>query len=78
MSNYRIDWGDGGINWDAVFKCMKEYRQQYPGKLKGHDYEHDHEHYNKWMRENWGVDHVTDFIQVVDEQKYMMLLLRFA
>ena len=77
MSIYRID-RDDKVNWDAVFKCMKEYRQQHPGVKKGQDYEHDHEHYNEYMKLNWGVDHGGNYIKIVDEQKYMMMLLRFA
>lgn len=58
------------VNWDAVFKCAKEYRQKYPGD--------NHLYYNEYMKLNWGIDHGNEYIRVVDEQKYMMFLLRWA
>jgi hypothetical protein len=75
-----FDYSIDNINWDAVFKCLNEYRDQYPGRIKknGYDYEHDHDHYNDYMKTNWGIDHSTEYIRVIDEQKYIMFLLRFS
>jgi len=59
------------VDWDAVFRCAKEYRKKYPNDLA-------HTDYNKYMKANWGIDHNIEYLRVIDEQKYMMFLLRWA
>ena len=66
------------VDWDAVFRCLNDYRTKYPGDKRGYDYEHNHDHYNNYMQSNWGIDHNIEYLRVIDEQKYMMFLLRWA
>jgi hypothetical protein len=65
------------VMWDALARCINDYRKKYPGGV-GHDYEHNHDHYKNYMKSNWGIDHGPEHIQVVDQQKYTMFVLRWA
>ena len=60
------------ISWDAIFRAADYYNKN----IWHYDPTHDKRY--EWMLENWGVDHRTQHIKIVDEAKYMMMLLRFA
>ena len=65
-------WDDlNKIPWNSVFECAKEYRKKYPNDFDPSDY-------NNYMQATWGIDHGVDHIAIIDEQKYMMFLLRWA
>ena len=79
MMKIQTTWEDlKTMPWQAVFRCMEEYRQTHPGHAVGYDTQHYHDHYREYMRENWGIDHGTESIQIVDQKKYTMFLLRFS
>lgn len=67
-------WADlNQIPWDAVFRAAQYYRDNlWEYKTSMHDgcYE--------WMRDTWGIDHGSEHIRIVDQQKYVMFLLRWA
>lgn len=66
-----VDDNGRSICWDAIFKANRYYS----------DYvrtDPTFEQRYKWMLDTWGVDHGTQHIRIVDEQKYTMLLLRWA
>lgn len=58
------------IPWDAIFRCGQEYKDRNPS--------HNDQYYCEYMRETWGIDQGLEHIKVVDEQKYLMFLLRWA
>ena len=58
------------IPWDAVFECAKEYKKNNPS--------HNNDYYTRYLKDTWGIDHGVDHITIVDEQKYMLFLLRWA
>lgn len=66
-----VDDNGIAINWNAVFTATRYYTENI------WEYDDPNGCY-EWMRDTWGVDHGTQHIRIVDEQKYMMLLLRFA
>lgn len=59
-----------GINWLAIDHVRDYYMQQHNSW--------NTKHYQEWLLETWGVNHGTTSIEVVDESKYMLFLLRFA
>lgn len=64
-------WGElNRMPWEAIFRCGQEYKKSNP-ELNNRDYE-------EYMLKTWGIDHGLNHIRVVDEQKYMMFLLRWA
>jgi outer membrane protein assembly factor BamD (BamD/ComL family) len=56
--------------WQAIFWCAEEYKQNNPN--------HNDSDYTEYMKESWGIDHSTNHAQIVDEQKYLMFVLRWA
>lgn len=71
MPMISAEWGQlNKFPWEAIFKCGQMYRQANPS--------HNNQYYQEYMLDTWGIDHGTDHICVVDEQKYMMFLLRFS
>lgn len=56
--------------WQAIFACATEYKRTNP--------DHNDCRYNDYMKATWGIDHSTEHIEIVDEQKYMMFLLRWT
>jgi len=67
-----VDDNGIAINWDAVFTAARYYNEN----LWDFDFTHDRRY--EWMRDTWGIDHGTQWIKIIDEKKYMMMLLRFA
>jgi hypothetical protein len=67
-----VDDNGVAINWDAVFTATRYYNENH------WDFDPTHDRRYEWMRDTWGIDHGTQWIKIVDEQKYMMMLLRFA
>jgi hypothetical protein len=64
-------WDDlNKLPWDAVFKCAIEYKKNNPS--------HNNDYYTEYLRDTWGIDHGVEHIAIVDEQKYMLFLLRWA
>lgn len=55
------------IPWQSVFECAGEFRANNPN-----------EDLYEYMKQTWGIDHGTQHIRIVDEQKYMMFLLRWS
>ena len=60
-----------GISWEAVARVADHYRSEFGPQSSP-------EHYQDWLLHTWGIDHRRNYINVVDEQKYTMFLLRFA
>jgi hypothetical protein len=67
-------YNDIPINWDAIFNARKYYRNNICN-VDDNDI-NDTRLYN-WMVDNWGVDHGSQHIRIIDENKYLMLLLKF-
>lgn len=64
-------WDDlNRIPWDAVFRCAKEYKLNNPS--------HNNDYYQKYMINEWGIDHGAEHIRIADERKYLMFLLRWG
>lgn len=61
------------INFDAVQRAIDFYGREFNNPM--HSYPAG---YQVWLLEHWGIEHGTLFIQVVDQEKYAMFLLRFA
>ncbi len=59
------------ISWEAVARVADHYREEFGPQFS-------REHYQDWMLHTWGIDHRRTYINVMDEQKYTMFLLRFA
>ena len=59
-------------NWSAIFTAACYYSDFV--------WDNDVDTYDRsgWLLENYGVDHRAESIDIVDESKYMLLLLRFA
>ena len=55
------------IDWDAVDRALGYYHTNNCGPLL-----------YDWMLDNWGIRTGDDFIEIVDEKKYAMFVLRFA
>ena len=69
---------DNDVNWDAMMRARYHYMETNnirPGITIQHPWM---EGYQIWMHETWGIDHYTTRIDIVDEQKYALFLLRFA
>ena len=69
-----MDISTNNVNWDAMMRARYRYmaiNNVRPGTpwIEG---------YQIWMHETWGIDHYTTRIDIVDEQKYALFLLRFA
>lgn len=60
------------INWTAVFAAVKYYNDNL------WDYDATHYRRYEWMLENWGIEHGNEHLKIVDEAKYMMMILRFG
>ena len=58
------------VPWDSVFRCAQEYKANNPSL---NDW-----HYEKYMLDNWGIDHGNEHFRIADEKKYMMFLLRWT
>ena len=56
--------------WEALFRCAQEYKDRNPS--------HNDRYYREYLQDTWGIDHGYEHVKIVDEQKYMMFLLRFA
>ena len=61
------------INWDAVQRAIDWYGREFNTPMQSYP-----DNYREWLLENWGIEHGTMFIKVVDEKKYTAFLLRFA
>jgi len=59
------------ISWDAYNRVREHYRSEF-GPASSN------EHFQDWMLHTWGIDHRFNYINIDDEQKYTMFLLRFA
>lgn len=57
------------IHWDAVFRAAKYHNNIIDPTKQG---------LQAWMLDTWGVEHLSESIRIVDEQKYMLLLLRWG
>ena len=57
------------IDWDALARCARECKQNILDS--GGDY-------TQYLKDAWGIDHGVRYIRIVDEQKYMMFLLRWS
>lgn len=62
------------IMWDAVFRAYSYYNDNFKHDNQAEIFEHR----QKWLIDNYGIDHATDHITIVDQAKYMMLLLKFS
>lgn len=56
--------------WQAILECAEEYKRNNPT--------HNDHDYHKYMKETWGIANGSEHIQIVDEKKYTMFLLRWA
>ena len=56
------------IEWDAVANAIRDYQLTEDWNV---------DTYNQWMLSNWGIIHTGSHIEVVDEQKYAMFLLKY-
>ena len=56
--------------WNAIFECAREYRRNNP-ELNDH-------YYREYMINEYGIDHRNEGVSIVDEQKYMLFLLRWT
>jgi outer membrane protein assembly factor BamD (BamD/ComL family) len=64
-------WKDlNRIPWQAIFWCAEEYKRTNPG--------HNDHDYFKYMKDNWGIVNGPEHIQIVDEKKYTMFVLRWS
>ena len=72
-----MDIDDNDVNWDAMMRARFHYMHEnniHPGRL----HEPWMEGYQIWLHEEWGIDHYATRIDIVDEKKYSLFLLRFA
>jgi hypothetical protein len=61
------------IDWPALERAIKYYEQNIGSPMMNYT-----DAYRTWILDNWGIEHGDTFIKIVDQQKYMMFLLRFA
>ena len=61
------------LNWHAVERATEYYEQNIGRPMMNYT-----DAYRAWILDNWGIEHGEQFIKIVDQQKYMMFLLRFA
>lgn len=61
------------LDWNAVQHAIDFYGQEFNTPMQSYP-----EGYREWLLGHWGIEHGEMFIKVVDKQKYMMFLLRFA
>jgi hypothetical protein len=64
------------INFKALDHAMSWFRQN--GEGAGRISHYTNSEYRNWLEENWGISHGTTYINIVDEEKYTLFLLRWA
>ena len=73
---------DTRLNWQAIDNAQHWFRTVYKEELA-----REREQYGEgcmsdtwcdWIRDNAGLEHTTTSIKIVDEQKYMLFILRFS
>ena len=68
--------GDESEVWTRIISARDEYEQQ-------HGRQHTQEYFNLWLLTTWGIElkfeegMVSLNAKIVDEQKYMLFLLRY-
>ena len=62
------------VAWDAVFRAYRYYNDNFKHENQAELFDHRHQ----WLIDNWGIDHTTDHITIIDPAKYTMLLLKFS
>jgi len=62
------------ISWKAVSAATEFYRDH----VCRDPWTHAWVSYQAWMLEESGIDHGNDYIRIVDEDKYLLFLLRWA
>lgn len=62
------------INWVAIDRCWEDFAQTVVRtKSPLHVFT-----YQIYMLKEWGIDHNSHYVKIVDKKKYMMFLLRFG
>jgi len=68
------------IPWKAINRAADYFNIHVRGPMPGPfiDRLKASAEYSAWMRNNWGIHHEPLEFKIVDEQKYMIFLLRWA
>jgi hypothetical protein len=71
MTVIETTWGNlSKFPWQALFACADEYKRENPS--------HNNDYYTEYLKQTWGIDHKAEHIRIVDEQKYMLFLLKWS
>lgn len=62
------------INWEAYDNA----RRHYFGQISGKNYSEYEGGWPEWILKEGGIHNTTKFCFVVDEEQYLLFLLRFA
>lgn len=67
------------INWTAIDNAIKYYNYHYrKWRVDSNNNHIPYGSYQTWMLEENGIDHTETYIRIVDEQLYLMFLLRWS
>lgn len=82
MYNSGLLWMNTRINWPAIENARSWFKEEFAKELAREIEQHGvgciSDAWCNWILENAGIENTTTSIRIVDEQQYMLFLLRWS